>query len=389
MCREDICTFRNGLAELTPYIPGKPVEEVRRELGLTGRIARLASNENPIGPSPKAVARMKKVLEEINLYPDGGCWDLRETLAGKHSLTPGHLIIGNGVDNLIPLVVNTFVNSGDEVIIPSPSFAAYRTSTVVAGGIPVEAPLKDFCIDTEYIYNAVGPKTKMIFLCSPNNPTGTIVHEEDLDRLVGSLPPKVLVVMDEAYYEYVEDRRYPDSLKRLREGGNIIVFRTFSKIFGLAGLRLGYGMTRPEYVTEMEKIREPFAANRVVQAGALEALADSEHLNLVKDVHKKGKQVICDGLADLDISFVPTEANFIFADLGVDMKYLFPELLKRGVIIRPGSLWGYRTFARITIGTPDENEFFLEQLAEILKLFPSYSDYSLEGEGTTTEPCKN
>lgn len=369
MCREDISTFRNGLAGLTPYIPGKPVEEVRRELGLTGRIVRLASNENPIGPSPKAVAKMKKVLEEINLYPDGGCWELREALTGKHSLTPGHFIFGNGVDNLIPLVVNTFVNSGDEVIIPAPSFAAYRTSTVVAGGIPVEAPLKDFRIDLEYICNAVGPKTKMIFICNPNNPTGTIAYEEDLDRLMSSLPPGVLVVMDEAYYEYVEDSRYPDSLRRLREGGNIIVLRTFSKIFGLAGLRLGYGMTRPEYVAEMEKIREPFAANRVVQAGALEALADNEHTCRVKDVHMAGKQVICDGLASLGVFFVPTDANFIFADLGVDMKYLFPELLKKGVIIRPGSPWGYPTFARITIGTLDENEFFLEQLAETLKLF--------------------
>ncbi|MBP7331899.1 MAG: histidinol-phosphate transaminase [Desulfotomaculaceae bacterium] len=369
MCREDIKFFRNGLAELTPYIPGKPVEEVRRELGLTGRIVRLASNENPIGPSPKAVARMKNVLEEINLYPDGGCYELREALAGKHSLTPRHFILGNGVDNLIPLVVNTFVNSGDEVIIPAPTFAAYRTSTVVAGGIPVEVPLKDFHISVGDIYNAVGPKTKMIFICSPNNPTGTIVYEEDLKNLIDSLPPEVLVVMDEAYYEYVDDPRYPDSIEYLRENENVVVFRTFSKIYGLAGLRLGYGMARPDYVTQMEKIREPFAANRVVQAGALEALADNEFICQVKDVHQKGKQVICDGLVSLGINFVPTEANFIFADLGMDMKFLFPELLKRGVIIRPGSLWGYNTFARITIGTPDENQFFLEQLADVWKLF--------------------
>lgn len=367
MCRDDISIFRNGLAELTPYIPGKPVEEVRRELGLKGRIVRLASNENPIGPSPKAVARMKKTLEEINLYPDGGCYELREVLAGKHSLTPGHFIFGNGVDNLIPLVVNTFVNSGDEVIIPSPTFAAYRTSTVVAGGIPVDVPLKNFRIDIEEIYNAVGPKTKMIFICNPNNPTGTIVYEEELKRLLGSLPPGVLVVMDEAYYEYASDARYPDSLQYLRENGNVIVFRTFSKVYGLAGLRLGYGMTRPDYVMQMQKIREPFAANRVVQAGALEALADHEYIRQVKDVHMMGKQVICDGLKDLGIFFIPTEANFIFADLGVDMNYLFPELLKRGVIIRPGSSWGYPTFARITIGTPDENNFFLEQLADALK----------------------
>lgn len=369
MCREDINFFRNGLAELTPYIPGKPVEEVRRELGLTGRIVRLASNENPIGPSPKAVARMKNVLEEINLYPDGGCYELREALALKHSLAPGYFIFGNGVDNLIPLVVNTFVNSGDEVIIPAPTFAAYRTGTVVAGGIPVEVPLKDFRISTEDIYNAVGSKTKMIFICSPNNPTGTIVCKEDLEKLIGSLPPGVLVVMDEAYNEYVDDSRYPDSIEYLRENENVIVLRTFSKIYGLAGLRLGYGMASPGYVAQMEKIREPFAANRVVQAGALEALADVDFTCRVKDVHRKGKEVICEGLKRLGLSYVPTEANFIFADLGVDMKYLFPELLKRGVIIRPGSAWGYPAFARVTIGTPDENQFFLEQLEAALKLF--------------------
>jgi histidinol-phosphate aminotransferase len=369
MCREDINIFRNGLAGLTPYVPGKPVEEVRRELGLTGRIVRLASNENPFGPSPKALAKMKNVLGEVNLYPDGGCYELRKALAKKHSLPPGHFIFGNGVDNLIPLVVNTFINSGDEVIIPVPSFAAYHTSTVIAGGIPVEVPLKNFHFDMEDIYNALSPKTKMIFICSPNNPTGTIVHKEELERLISFLPPGVLVVLDEAYHEYAGDMCYPDSIKTLREDKNIIIFRTFSKIYGLAGLRLGYGMTRPDYVSQMEKIREPFAANRVVQAGALEALADKDFIHHVREVYLEGKQVLYKGLEKLGIIYVPTEANFIFADLGVDMKYLFPELLKRGVIIRPGSFWGYHTFARITIGTPDENQFFLEQLEATLKLY--------------------
>jgi histidinol-phosphate aminotransferase len=338
------------------------VEEVRHELGLTGRIVSLTSNENPIGPSPKVVARMTGVLGEVNLYPDGGCYELREALAGKHSLSAGHFIFGNGVDNLIPLVVNTFVNSGDEVIIPSPSFAAYRTSTVIAGGIPVEVPLRNFHYDADDICNAVSPKTKMIFICNPNNPTGTIMYKEDLEKLVGSLPTGVLVVLDEAYHEYASATRYPDSIKYLRDDKNIIIFRTFSKIYGLAGLRLGYAMARPDYISQMDKIREPFAANRVVQAGALEALADSEFICQVRDVCQKGKKVLCDGLKKLGIFYVPTEANFIFADLGVDMKYLFPELLKRGVIIRPGSFWGYHTYARITIGTPDENRFFLKRL---------------------------
>lgn len=367
MYRDNPGFFREGLERLTPYIPGKPVEEVRREFGLTGRIVRLASNENPIGPSPKAVARMKEVLGEVNLYPDGGCFELREALADRHALSPQCFIFGNGVDNLIPLVVNTFVNAGDEVIVPKPSFDAYRTSAIIAGGVPVEVPLNNFQIDLEAVRLAVSPRTKVIFICNPNNPTGTIVCGRELEALLDSLPPRVVVAIDEAYREYVGDPRYPDSLQYLREDKSVIVLRTFSKIYGLAGLRLGYGLARPEFISQMEKIREPFAANRVVQAGAVEALRDSGFANRVLEVNRSGVETICAGLERLGMFYVPTEANFIFADLGVEMEILFPELLKRGVIIRPGSLWGYPTFARITTGTPDENQFFLAQLEGTLR----------------------
>ncbi len=366
MCRDDLDFYRDGLERLTPYIPGKPVEEVRRELGLTGRIVRLASNENPIGPSPGAVARMKEVLGEVNLYPDGGCFELREALAHRHALPPDCFVFGNGVDNLIPLVVNTFVNAGDEVIIPQPSFAAYRTSAIAAGGIPIEVPLKNFHIDLEAVYKAVSPRTKIIFICSPNNPTGTIVQSQELETLLDALPPRVVLAIDEAYREYVSDTRYQDSLEYLRKDKSVVVFRTFSKIYGLAGLRLGYGMTRPEYIRQMEKIREPFAANRVAQAGAVESLQDSVFINQVLKENRRGIKIICEGLDKMGIFYIPTEANFIFADLGVEMRILFPELLKRGVIVRPGSFWGYPTFARITIGTPDEIQFFLEQLEDAL-----------------------
>ncbi len=366
MCRDNLDFYRDGLEHLTPYIPGKPVEEVRRELGLTGRIVRLASNENPIGPSPGAVARMREVVGEVNLYPDGGCFELREALAHRHALPPQCFVFGNGVDNLIPLVVNTFVNAGEEVIVPKPSFAAYRTSAIAAGGVPVEVPLNNFQIDLEAVYKSVSPRTKMIFICNPNNPTGTIVHTRDLETLLDALPPRVVVVIDEAYREYAADTSYPDSLKYLREDKSVVVFRTFSKIYGLAGLRLGYGMTRPEFIRQMEKIREPFAANRVVQSGAIESLQDSAFVNHVLELNRRGIEIICEGLEKLGIFYVPTEANFIFADLGVEMRILFPELLKRGVIVRPGSFWGYPTFARITIGTPDEMQFFLEQLEDAL-----------------------
>ncbi|MEG3071604.1 MAG: histidinol-phosphate transaminase [Candidatus Syntrophopropionicum ammoniitolerans] len=217
--------------------------------------------------------------------------------------------------------------------------------------------MKNFQLHGEDIYRAVSPKTKMIFICNPNNPTGIIMPAGDLKKLMAALPPSVVVVMDEAYYEYVDHPGYPDSLAHLKRNENVVIFRTFSKIYGLAGLRLGYGMARPDYVNAMEKIREPFAANRVVQAGVLEALADQAHTQQVKDAHGRGKQVLCQGLSDLNINFIPTEANFLFADLGVDMELLFPTLLKNGVIIRPGTAWGYPTFARITIAIPMKTSF--------------------------------
>jgi len=366
MCTEDWSLFRKGLEEIIPYIPGKPIEEIRRQLGFTGRVIKMASNENPLGPPPGAVAKMKEVLTEANLYPDGGCFQLRNALSKKTGLEQDQFIFGNGVDNLIPLAVNTFVNTGDEVVMPKPSFGAYRTSTIVAGGIPVEVPLTEFKLDLGAMREAVTARTKMVFICNPNNPTGTIVSEAELDRFMDSLPPGVVVVIDEAYFEYVEDASYPDSLKYIKEGKNVIIFRTFSKIYGLAGLRLGYGMTKPEFVRNMDKIREPFNVNRVVQAGAVEALADSNWVNKGRNMNSEGKQILYQGFDELGFFYVPSEGNFIFADTGVDMKDLFPELLKRGVIIRPATPWGYPTFARISIGTPEENMIFLQELKNVL-----------------------
>lgn len=358
--------YRKGLEQITAYVPGKPAEEVRRELNITGEIIKLASNENPLGPPPGALEKMRQALSEVNLYPDGECHLLRQAVSRKMGLPGDHFIFGNGVDNLIPLVVKTFVNNGDEVIIPAPSFAAYRTSTIVAGGVPVMVPLKDFRTDLEAMLGAVTPKTRVVFICNPNNPTGTIVTGEELKRFLQALPDNVVVVMDEAYFEYVEDRDYPDSLQYVRNRQNVVVFRTFSKIYGLAGLRVGYGVTRPDFVLQMNKIREPFNVNRLAQVGAVEALADGEFIKKGRRINSEGKQIIYEGLAKLGLSYVPSEANFIFGNLGVDMKILFPELLKKGVIIRPGTPWGYPAYARITVGLPEENRIFLEKLKEVL-----------------------
>ncbi len=358
--------YRDGLELITAYIPGKPVEEVRRELGITGRIIKMASNENPLGPSPRVIQKMAEALQEANLYPEGDCPQLREVIAKKYCLPENHFIFGTGVDNLIPMVINTFVNSGDEVIIPAPSFAAYRTGTIAAGGIPVMVPLKDFTVDLKAMLKAVTPKTKMVFICNPNNPTGTIVHGGELTAFLEALPENLVTVLDEAYCEYVEDKDYPDSLKYVKENKNVVVFRTFSKIYGLAGLRVGYGITRPEFVFNMNKLREPFNVNRPAQAGAIEALSDDEFVEKGRLINRRGKQIIYKGLDKLGLKYIPTEANFIFADLGIDMEVLFPKLLKKGIIIRPAAPWGYPSWARITIGLPEECEEFIKVLGEVL-----------------------
>lgn len=358
--------YRKGLEEINAYVPGKPVEEVRRELGIAGHIIKMASNENPLGPPPGAVEKMREALMEANLYPEGECPELRGTLSHKIGISGEHFIFGNGVDNLIPLVVNTFVNSGDEVILPSPSFAAYKTSTIMAGGVPVTVQLKNFEMDLLAMLGAVTARTKMVFICNPNNPTGTIITKDELETFLAALPSGVVAVIDEAYFEYVENSAYPNSLDYVRKEKNVVVFRTFSKIYGLAGLRVGYGITRPDFVSAMNKIREPFNVNRVAQAGAARALSEDVFIKRARKVNDQGKAIIYEGLKKMGLYFIPSESNFIFADLGVNMKAVFPALLKKGIIVRPGTAWGYPTFARITVGIPEENLAFINALEQVL-----------------------
>ena len=351
-----------NIRSISPYVPGKPIEEVERELGITGTI-KLASNENPLGPSPKAVSAVKKVLEGLNRYPDGSGFYLSQALAKQYGVEPGQVILGNGSNELIELVVRTFVQSGDEIVSADPSFVVYKMITQAAGGTNVIVPCKDMRHDLDAMAERITPKTKIVFVANPNNPTGTMNTKAEMDRFLARVPDHVIVAVDEAYFEYVTHADYPDSLDYLKEGKNILVLRTFSKIYGLAGLRIGYGITSTEIAELMNKVRQPFNTNSLAQVAALAALSDRKHVEKSVAVNNEGKQFLYQSFQQLGISYVPTEANFILFETAQDAKDVFNALMKQGVIIRP---MGPKRL-RVTIGLPEENKRFVAELEKIVK----------------------
>jgi histidinol-phosphate aminotransferase len=354
-------TVSENIKNITPYTPGKPIEELERELGISGSI-KLASNENPLGPSPKAVAAIKKAVAGLNRYPDGSGHYLSQALARKYDVDISQLILGNGSNELIELAVRTFVQPGDEVISADPSFVVYRMITQSAGGTNVIVPLKDNRHDLDAMAGRITEKTKIIFIANPNNPTGTMNTSPEMDRLMDRVPDHVIVAVDEAYYEYVTRADYPDSLDYLKAGKNVLALRTFSKIYGLAGLRIGYGITKPEIVELMNKVRQPFNTNSLGQIGALAALADAKHVEKSIANNSEGKQFLYQAFGRLGISYLPTEANFVLFEAPSDGRELYGTLLKTGVIIRP---MGEKKL-RVTIGLPDENKRFVSELEKII-----------------------
>lgn len=356
---------RKGILDLKPYIPGKPVEEVQRELGLT-EIVKLASNETSIGPSPLALEAIERELKNINFYPEGTSRLLREKLAQRLAVGEDYIIIGNGADNVIELTGMAFVNEDDEVISSETTFPTYETITRIMGGEFVTVKLKDFAFDLEAITERITKKTKMIYFCNPNNPTGTIVKRNEVEKMMKKISDNVIVVFDEAYYDYVEDKEYPDSLPYVLEGRNVIILRTFSKIAGIAGLRVGYGIAKPEIIGYLRRVISPFPTNRLAQVGALASLDDNEHYERVLQSNREGKQYLYRELDKLNLFYLPTETNFIFIDLKEDSNELFQKMLRKGVIIRPGKIYGTPTFIRLTIGTQYENERFIQALKEII-----------------------
>ena len=355
-----------ALAQLPVYQPGRPIEEVARELGLrAGDIIKLASNENPLGPSPKAIAAMRLAIEQLHRYPDGNAFYLKSRLAEKLALKPQHLILGNGSNEIIEFVGHAFVHPGAEVVVSQYCFAVYPIVTHLFSGKLVTVPARDFGHDLPAMLQAITPRTRVVFVANPNNPTGTLAASESVLKFVREVPPHVLIVMDEAYFEFLDQPL--DFLPAIRAGQhpNLLLMRTFSKIYGLAGLRLGYGLGHPELIAALEKVRQPFNINSIAQAGALAALADEEHVARTRENNRQGRKLFEVELGKMSLSYVPTHANFILVKVG-DGQQVFADMQKRGVITRPMAGYQLPEYIRISIGTPAENQRCLEALKNCL-----------------------
>lgn len=357
---------RKCIVDADKYIPGKPIEEVEREYGISN-ISKLASNENPFGPSPEALkAMIKELCDNIQLYPESSCFRVKEKLSEVFKLSSDHFFIDNGLDGVITMLGLTFINPGEEVLTADLTFPAYKNITKKMDGIlKTVAVDKDYKFETEALLKAITDKTKIIFLCNPNNPTGTIMKQDEFQRFMEKVPEDILVVSDEAYYEFVDDDEYPDTLRYLDKYKNLIILRTFSKIMGIAGIRIGYAIAHPEIVEIMMKAREPFPTNRIAQAAAVASLDDHDFIEKVATHTIAERKFLQTELEKLGFTSVDSQTNFVFAKLNQAKENLYEELLKRGIIIRPISYKGGQFF-RISVGTKEENRSLLKNLSELL-----------------------
>ncbi|MFW6127420.1 MAG: histidinol-phosphate transaminase [Thermodesulfobacteriota bacterium] len=355
------------LAQLTPYQAGKPLEELTRELGLTDAI-KLASNENPLGPSPKALEAIGAHLVSLHRYPDSHAYYLKEDLSRYLGIKPSQLILGNGSDEVLDLLVRALVPSGGEVISTTHTFLMYGLLTQAVGGVFRTVPLKNMAVDLEAVAQAVTDNTKLILLNSPNNPTGTVFTRKAWEDFLATLPPAITVVLDEAYIEFVDDPDVPDSLDYLSEERALVGLRTFSKAYGLAGLRVGYGFGPSELMDYLNRLRLPFNVNRLAQVGARAALTDTEFLERTQELVRTGRAFLEEGLTRLGLNFVPSQANFMLIYLGRAGSQVYEAMLKEGVIIRAMDAYGYPEHIRVNVGLPEENQRFLTALKKVLGL---------------------
>jgi histidinol-phosphate aminotransferase len=350
---------------LVAYAPGKPIEEVEREYGIANSV-KLASNENPLGPSPKAMEAIRNKLDQLSLYPDGDCFYLKSALAERLKVDPDQLIFGNGSNELIELAVRTFIHPGDEAVMAHQAFVVYRLVVQAAGGVGRVVPLRNFAHDLEALAAAINPKTRLVFLANPNNPTGTIYTRGPWERFLRQVAPDVLIVVDEAYFEYVEDENYPDSLRYHGYGKTLLTLRTFSKLYGLAGLRIGYGIAPKEITEHLHRVRQPFNVNAAAQWAARAALEDEEHVRKSLEANRRGMAYLTREITQLGLEQVPSRANFILVRVG-DGNEVFQQLLVQGVIVRPVVIYELPEYVRVTVGTGDENRKFIEALKKIVK----------------------
>jgi len=353
------------VAALHPYEPGKPIEELEREEGVS-QVVKLASNENPLGPSPVALEAVRAALSEVNRYPDGGCWALSRKIAARHRLEAERIFVASGSVEVINLLAFLFLRPGLNAVFSEHAFAIYALATAAAGGESRTVPMRaDYRFDLEAIAAAIDGNTRLVFLDNPNNPTGTIYRKQEWENFLARVPDWVIIVADEAYFEFVRDPDYPDSLRYHQDDRMIVTLRTFSKIFGLAGLRVGYAVTRPDIVTLLHKVRQPFNVTSLAQAAALAGLDDEKHVRRTLEVNAAGIHYLEGEFRRLGISFVPTNANFILVDVG-DGSKVFQDLLRQGVIVRPMNGYGFPRHVRISVGLEDENRRLISALERVL-----------------------
>ncbi|MBB6674087.1 histidinol-phosphate transaminase [Cohnella nanjingensis] len=353
---------RATLNRMAPYTPGKPIWEVQREYGLD-RVIKLASNENPLGPSPSALAAIRQMLPDLNRYPDHRAAALTEALAGRLGVTPSQLVVANGADELITLLSEAYLDPGDEIVVPAPSFSEYDFGALLMNAVAVQVPLRaGYAYAVSDLLDAVNPRTKLVYLCSPNNPTGTYLPRTQLRALLDALPARVLVVFDAAYAHYADADDYTDGYEMLREGRNVAILQTFSKIYGLAGIRVGYCAAPEAVVRALLQVKEPFNVNALAQAAALAALNDEAHLAASRRCNAEGRRQLREGLAALGVPTTESQANFVLAEFGPSAAEVDASLLRQGVIVRSGKGWGLPGHLRISVGTAEENAIALDCL---------------------------
>ncbi|MBL8013836.1 MAG: histidinol-phosphate transaminase [Candidatus Omnitrophica bacterium] len=359
-------TPKENILKVKPYIPGKPIEDVKRELGLK-TVIKLASNENPYGPSPKVLRAMAAASRTVNRYPDGACFYLRHELARQLGVEEDQLIFGNGSDEIIVLAVRAYVGKGDEVVIAQPSFLIYEIASLLEGAIVRSVPLRDFRYDLPGMKKAVNANTKIIFIGNPDNPAGTYVPRAQLLEFLSDLRRDIIIFIDEAYFEYVHEKDYPNGIDLLRSYPNVIVTRTFSKMYGLAGLRVGYGVADAKIIDHLNRLREPFNVNSIAQAAAIACLKDKGFYRRIAKAVEEERIFLYKSLKSMNVAYEQSFTNFILINVKTDSSIIAQKLMKRGIIIRDMKAWGLNQYIRVTIGSQKENRLLIKMLNEVLR----------------------
>ncbi|MGD9300742.1 MAG: histidinol-phosphate transaminase [Desulfobacterales bacterium] len=353
------------ILSLKPYVAGKPIEELGREYGISDAI-KLASNENPLGPSPSAIKAIQQAVKDLHRYPNGGSYDLCERISNRFGVAKENIILGNGSDDIISMLARVLLQPGDEAVLPRPSFLFYEIMIRCSGAIPAEVPLKDGLIDLEGMHERIGPKTRLVFITNPHNPTGALIGKQALDDFVAALPSDVVLMIDEAYIEFVTEPNCPKSIDYLDSGKIVVGLRTFSKAYGLAGLRIGYGLMPSFLAGLLNRVRQPFNVNSLAQAAAIAALDDESFLKDTVKLVSDGLEFIYAALDDLGLEYLKTQANFLLIKVGRNADQVFEDLLKQGVIVRSMTSYGYPDRIRVNVGLHNENVRMLEELKKVI-----------------------